>query len=174
VTEKTDLKNLNVSPEGLKKQIESVLQATKKPELQPGEVKKDADKVTGKAESGQPISQVTDTAIAEIQEKLAAMDKDAAVNVMVTKLGMSKTQAQEVVQSTIGIIEPLKGKVQEVKEQSVDAANTAIKKLASAAWWMFLLALFSLLGSMGGGAFGIPDEAMMEVEGRTEVRKAAL
>jgi hypothetical protein len=38
---------------------------------------------------------------------------------------------------------------------------------------MFLLALFSLVASMGGGAFGIPGDAMLKAEGRTEVRKAA-
>jgi len=170
MAEKADVKNLNV--EGLKKQIESALQATKKPELQPGEIKKGADKVAGQAQSGQPISQVSDTTVAEIQEKLAALDKDAAINVMVNKLGMSKTQAQEVVQSTLGMIEPLKEKAQEVKEQSIDTANVAIQKLASAAGWMFLLALLSLVASMGGGALGIPEVARVEVE-RTEIRKAA-
>lgn len=173
VAEKVDVNNLNVSTEGLKKQIESVLQATKKSELQPGEIKKDADKAASQAQSGQPLSQVTDSAVAEIQEKLAALDKDAAINVMVNKLGMSKTQAQEVVQSTLGVIEPLKEKAQEVKEQSIEAANVGIKKLASAAGWMFLLALFSLIASLGGGTLGIPGDAMRGVAGRTEVRKAA-
>lgn len=171
VAEKTNVK-ANVSAEGLRKQIESVLQATKKSELQPGAIKKDAEKVTDKAQSGQSLSQVTDAGVAELQEKLAALDREAALNVMVNKLGMSKTQAEEVVQSTIGMIEPLKEKVQEVKEQSVDVANATIKKLASAAWWMFLLAVFSLLASVAGGAFGIPDEALLAMEGRTDVRKA--
>ena len=172
VAENVDVKNLSVSAEGLKKQIETVLQATKKPELQSGEMKKDADKVAGKAQSGKPISQVTDATVAEIQEKLAALDKDAAINVMVNKLGMSETQAQEVVQSTLRMIEPLKEKAREVKEQSIDSANVAIEKLASVAGWMFLLALFSLVASMGGGALGIPEIAMVEVE-RREIRKAA-
>ncbi|HJU04682.1 MAG TPA: hypothetical protein VJ692_05970 [Nitrospiraceae bacterium] len=176
VADKTNVGNLNVSAEGLRKQIESVLQATKKPELQPGEIKKDAGKVTDKAQSGQPLSQVTDSAVTEVQQKLAALDKEAAINVMVNKLGMSKAQAQEVVQSTIGIIEPLKEKAQEVKEQvkeqSVDVANTTIKKLASAAWWMFLLAIFSLAASIGGGATGTSETALMGMEVRTDMRKA--
>ena len=91
---------------------------------------------------------------------------------MVNKLGMSKTQAQEVVQSTIGMIEPLKGKVQDVKEQSVDIAAATIKKLASAAWWMFVLAMLSLFATLGGGALGIPNEAVTTIERRTEMRKA--
>ena len=98
VTEKTNA-NTNVSAEGLRKQIESILQATQKPELQPGEMKKDAGRVTEKAQTGQSLSQVTDAGVAELKEKLAALDQEAAVNVMVNKFGMSKTQAQEVVQS---------------------------------------------------------------------------
>ena len=88
-----------------------------------------------------------------------------------TSSGMSKAQAEEVVQSTIGMVEPLKAKAQEVKEQSVDVANATIKNLASAAWWMFLLAIFSLLASLGGGAFGVSDHAMLEVEGLAASKK---
>ncbi|MCC2643227.1 MAG: conserved rane protein of unknown function [Nitrospira sp.] len=164
--------NTNVSGEGLKKQIESILQATQKPELQPGEMKKDAGKVTDKAQGGQSISQVTDSGLAELKEKLTALDKEAAINVMVNKFGMSKTQAQEVVQSSIGMIEPLKGKAQEVKEQSVDVANTTIKNLASVAWWMFVLAMLSLGATLGGGALGICQELRMEIEGRPSLRPA--
>ncbi len=164
----------NVSAEGLRRQIESVLRATQKPELQPGEMKKDTAKVANKAHSGQPLSQVTDAGVAELQGKLAALDREAAVNVMVNKFGMSKAQAEEVVQSTIGMMEPLKAKAQEVKEQSVDMANATIKNLASAAWWMFLLAIFSLLASLGGGAFGVSDNAMLEVEGLARARKLTL
>ena len=82
--------NTNITSEGLKKQIESILQATQKQELQPGEVKKDAGKVTDQAQGGKPLSQVTDAGVTELKEKLSALDKDAAINVMVTKFGMSR------------------------------------------------------------------------------------
>jgi hypothetical protein len=171
--EKVDVSNLNLSAEGIKKQIESVLKATKKAELQPGEIKKDAQETAHQVQGGQSLSQVTDSAVAEIQEKLAASDKDAAVNIMANKLGMSRAQAQEVVQSTLGVIEPLKDKAREVKEQSLQAANAGIQKLASAAGWMFLLALFSLIASLGGGTLGVPGDVMSEGEERTVVRRAA-
>ena len=135
-------------------------------------MKKDTETVVNKAQSGQPLSQVTDAGMADLQEKLAALDREAAVNVMVNKFGMSKAQAGEVVQSTIGMVEPLKAKAQEVKEQSVDVANATIQKLASAAWWMFLAAVFSLLSSLGGGAFGVSRNGMLEVEGLGASKKA--
>ncbi len=171
VADKTEA-NTNITSEGLKKQIESILQATQKQELQPGEVKKDAGKVTDQAQGGKPLSQVTDAGVTELKEKLSALDKDAAINVMVTKFGMSKTQAQEVVQSSIGMIEPLKEKAQDVKEKSVAMADTTIKNLASAAWWMFVLAMLSLGATLGGGALGISQESRMVIEGRPGLRPA--
>lgn len=164
--------NALVSAEGLKKQIESILQATQKPELQPGELKKDAGQITEKAQGGQSISQVTDAGVAEVKANLAALDRDAAINVMVNTFGLSKMQAQEVVQSSIGMIEPLKDKAQDVKEQSVAMANTTIKNLASVAWWMFVLTMLSLFATLGGGALGIAEDLRMELEGRPVIRPA--
>ena len=171
VVDKTNV-SATVSSEGLRKQIESVLQATQKPELQPGEMKKDASKITENAQSGQSLSQVTDAGLAELTEKLTALDRDAATNVLVNKFGMSKTQAQEVVQSSIGMVEPFKAKVQEVKEKSVDMANATMQNVASAALWMFVLAMLSLVASLGGGALGIEEGLRVDAQGRTEFRPA--
>ena len=171
VVDKTNA-NTTVSAEGVRKRIESILQAMQKPELQPSEMKKDAGKITDKAQGGQPLSQVTDAGLAELTQKLGALDRDAAVNVMVNKFGMSQAQAQEVVQSSIGVIEPLKEKVQEVKEQSVDKANATIKNLATVALWMFVLAMLSLFASLGGGAMGIEEDTNSEMTGHTGLRPA--
>lgn len=166
--------NLNVSAADLRKQVESVLKATEKPELQPGAIKKDADKVTGQAKGGQSLEKVSDSALTELQEKLAALDREAAINVMVNKLGMSEKQAQELVQSTIGLIAPLKETAQNVKEKSVDVGNAAITKLGSTAWWLFLLGLISLGVSVAGGTMGIAEQPMMAVEGQSRGSRVAL
>jgi len=169
--------NVDISMDDVRRQIESVLQATGKKELQPGEIKKDVGTVTGKAQAGKPLDQVADSAWKELQQKLMTLDRDAAINVMVNKFGMSEAQARQVVQSTIGAIAPIKETVQNVKEQSVDIANTAISRIGSAAWWLFLLALLTLGLSAGGGAVGINEEVpLAEVSGQTyqtEARRTA-
>jgi hypothetical protein len=158
----------------LRLQIESILAATGKPELQPGEIKKDTSKVVGAARSGQSLNTVTDSTLAEIREKLAALDRDAAIGIMMNKLGMSQTQAQEVVQSAIGAIAPIRTAANTVKERSVDVGNAAIDRLGSAAWWLFLLALLSLGMSLAGGITGISREARIAEESyRTDVRRTA-
>jgi hypothetical protein len=100
--------------------------------------------------SGQSLNQVTDLALSELQQKLTAFDRDAAINVMVNKLGMTRSQTEQVAQSTIGVIGPIKQTMQNVKEQSVDVANTAITQIGSRRLWLFLLALLTLGASLGG------------------------
>ena len=165
--------NLNLSVADIRKQVESVLTATGKQELQPGQIKQDAGAVTDKAQGGQPLNQVTDSALSELQQKLTALDRDAAINVMVNKLGMTRPQAEQVAQSTIGVIGPIKQTMQNVKEQSVDAANAAITQIGSAALWLFLLALLTLGASVGGGAYGIGEEGSLTVDEQSlrEVRR---
>jgi hypothetical protein len=170
VADKTDLSN--VSSEGLRHQIESLLSATQKPELQPGELKKDAGNVTAQSQAGQPVSQVTDAGVAELRQKLMALDRDAAMNVLTTKFGLSEPQAREVVQSSIGMIDPLKQKAQDVKAQSVDMADRTIKNLATAALWLFLLAMLSLGATVGGAMLGVRQHHRTELGGRHELRHA--
>ncbi|WP_447978775.1 hypothetical protein [Candidatus Nitrospira bockiana] len=167
--------NVNLSMEDVRRQVESVLQATGKKELQPGQIREEAGQITNQAQSGKPIGEVSDSALREIREKLAALDRDAAINVMVNKLGMSRAQAEEVVHSTIGLIGPIQRTVENVKEQSVSMANTAVDRIGSAAWWLFLLALLTLGAAAGGGAFGVVEEPGLEMQSQAvrDVRRTA-
>jgi hypothetical protein len=145
---------VSISPEALRQQIQSTLQATGKRELQPAELNKTADQVTRQAKEGQPLRHVADSALAELQQKLTALDRDAAVNVLVQKVGMSEAQAQQVVQSTIGILAPLKDRLQDVKGESIEIGNAALTRVGAAAGWLFLFGLLSCAVSIGGGAVG--------------------
>ncbi len=167
---------LKVSAGDLRKQIEALLTASGKPELQPTAITKEADKVTAQVKSGQSVDKVSDSVIGEIQEKLSAMDREAAVNVMVNKLGLSENQAQEVAQSTVGAIASIKEAGKGVKEQSKDLGNTAIARLGSTAWWLFLFAVLSLGMSLAGGVIGSVGRVLREAEDEThgsDVRRAA-
>ncbi|HET9961643.1 MAG TPA: hypothetical protein VFQ34_04875 [Nitrospiraceae bacterium] len=166
---------LNIQAADLRKQVESVLRATEKPELQPGTINKDMDRATAEVKDGQSLERVTDAAIGEIQEKLTAMDRTAAVNVMMNKLGLSEKQAQEVAQSTLGMVASLKEAGSEVKEKSLDLGNATMAGLGSAAWWLFVFAVLSLGTSLVGGFFGISHELLGQMEGdayRKEVKRA--
>jgi hypothetical protein len=166
---------LNIQAADLRKQVESVLRATEKPELQPGTINKDMDRATAEVKDGQSLERVTDAAIGEIQEKLTAMDRTAAVNVMMNKLGLSEKQAQEVAQSALGMVASLKETGSEVKEKSLDLGNATMAGIGSASWWLFVFAVLSLGTSLAGGFFGISHELSGQMEGdayRKEVKRA--
>jgi hypothetical protein len=165
--------NFSISPDALRQQIQSTLQATGKRELQPAEMKKSADKVTSQAKEGQSPGEVTDSVLEELQQKLMALDRDAAVNVLVKKVGMSEAQAQQVVQSTIGVLAPLKDTLRDVKTQTIDIGNATLNRVGAAAGWLFLLGLLSLAVSVVGGAVGtLRYRAAEDLRPRMETRKA--
>jgi hypothetical protein len=168
--------NFNISPTELRRQIESTLQATGKRELQPAAINKSADQVASRAREGQSVGQVTDSALEELQQKLTALDRNAAVNVLVQKAGMTQDQAQQVVQSTIGILAPMKEKLQDVKAQSIEIGNATLNRVGAAAGWLFLLGLLSFAVSVGGGAVGTLRRRTPEDLGaapRMDTRKAS-
>lgn len=155
----------NVTAADIRNQIESVLKATEKPELQPGTISKNVDKTRAKARDGQSLQPMADSTIGEIRDKLAAMDRDAAVNVMVNKLGLSEKQAQEVAQSAVGMLDSVKEAGKDIKEKSMDLGNATMAGVGSAAWWLCVMAVFSLGASLIGGALGFGRESLTRMEG---------
>ncbi|MER3421857.1 MAG: hypothetical protein C4293_00135, partial [Nitrospiraceae bacterium] len=65
VARATGSTSFNISIEDLRRQVESVLTATGKKELQPGEVKKDVGQITGQARGGKPVGEVAESAWSE-------------------------------------------------------------------------------------------------------------
>lgn len=156
-----------ISLDELRRQAESILAATGKKELQPGEIRKDAERVAGASRSGQEPRQLAESALQELQQKLMALDRTAAINVMTTKMDMTELQAKQLVDSTIGLIEPLKDKAQQVtqqvKQQSVETGNRALDRMGTIAMWLAVLAIITLGLSIAGGLTGTPESSSVEV-----------
>lgn len=176
------LGQISLSPEELRQQIESILAASRKPELQPGQVRQDADRVAGAARSGASVNQVSDAALTELSSKLAALDQEAAVNIMVNKMGMTREQANQLIQATIGALQPIQRTVQDtvskVKQQSAELGTQAVDRMGTIALWLAIVAIITLALSALGGALGIADKqaftARMSGESlRTDLRRAS-
>lgn len=176
------LQQVSWSPQDLRKQIEPILSASGKPELQPDKVQQDADRVAGAARSGAPVNQVSDAALGELSSKLAAFDQEAAVNIMVNKMGMTREQANQVIQGTIGALQPIQRTVQDtvskVKQQSAEFGTQAVDRMGTIALWLGILAIMTLGLSALGGALGVPDEPAFEDRAsgetfRNELRRAS-
>ncbi len=151
----------------LRRQVESILAATGKKELQPGEIRKDAERMADASRSGQQPRQLAESSLQELQQKLMALDRTAAINVMTTKMDMTEAQAKQLVDSTIGLIEPLRDKAQQVtqqvKQQSAETGNRALDRMGSIAMWLAVLAIITLGLSIAGGLTGTPESSSVEV-----------
>lgn len=168
---------VNLSVDDLRREIESVLRATGKPEVQPEELQRDATRTLDRARQGEPASRIADRSLIDLRDKLAALDREAAVHLMVNKLGMSDSQAKDVVQSTIGLLGPAQDTVRGVRQRATALGAEALDRLGMIALWLSGLALISLVISAIGGMMGTPDEVLVDSTTRTEsyrdVRRAS-
>ena len=172
------LEQISWSPQELRKQIEGILAASGKPELQPDQLQQDAGKVAGAARSGASVSQVSDAALSELSSKLAALDQEAAVNIMVDKMGMTREQANQLIRATIGALQPIQRTVQDtvskVKQQSAEIGTQAVDRMGTIALWLAVVAIITLGFSALGGAMGIADDAAFETRRSEESLRADL
>ena len=159
---------VNLSVDDLRREIESVLRATGKPEVQPEELQRDATRTVDRARQGEPASRIADRSLIDLRDKLAALDREAAVYLMVNKLGMSDSQAKDVVQSTIGLLGPAQDTVRGVRQRATALGAEALDRLGMIALWLSGLALISLVISAIGGMIGTPDEVLVDSTARTE------
>lgn len=159
---------VNLSVDDLRREIESVLRATGKPEVQPEELQRDATRTLDRARQGEPASRIADRSLIDLRDKLAALDREAAVHLMVNKLGMSDSQAKDVVQSTIGLLGPAQDTVRGVRQRATALGAEALDRLGMIALWLSGLALISLVISAIGGMIGTPDEILVDSTTRTE------
>ena len=168
---------IKLSVDDVRREIESVVRATGKPELQPDTAQHDAPRTTDTLRQGEPLSRITDQSLAQLRDRLTALDRDAAVNLMVNKFGMSDAQARDVVQSTIGLLGPLQDTFRGAKQRSMPLEADALDRLGMVSLWLSGLALISLAVSVIGGIIGTPEEALIDSTTETnfyrDIRRAS-
>jgi hypothetical protein len=151
----------------VRREIESVVRATGKPEFQPDALQSDAGRAAGKLRQ-EPLSRMTGQSLAELRDKLTALDREAAVHLMVNKFGMSDAQAGDVVQSTIGLLGSVQDTLRGAKQRSAALEAEALDRLGMVSLWLAGLALMSLAVSVIGGMIATPEEAFVESTTRPE------
>ena len=149
---------INLSVDDVRREIESVLRATATPELQPDAI----DRETGRT------GRLTDQSLAELRDKLTALDREAAVTLMLNTFGMSDAQARDVVQSTIGLLGSVRDTRSGAKPRSTALEAEALDRLGMVSLWLSGLALISLAVSAVGGMIGTPEDVSIESMIRTE------
>jgi hypothetical protein len=157
---------IHLSVDDVRREIESVLRATGTPDVPPDPVQRDAGRVPENRQ--QPLNRMTDQSLAALRDNLTALDREAAVHLMVNKFGMSDAQARDVVQSTIGLLGSVQDTLRGAKQRSAALEAEALDRLGMVSLWLAGLALVSLAVSAIGGMIATPEEAFVESTARPE------
>jgi hypothetical protein len=159
---------VTLSVDDLRREIESVVRATGRSEPQLEDSRADGVRGGGRSPERDPLSRMTVQSLAELRDALSVLDREAAVNHMVNRYGMTDAQARDVVQSTIGLLSPVQDTVRGVTPRSASLGAHALDRLGMIALWLSGLGLVSLMVSALGGMLGTPEEPSVETTTRTE------
>ena len=107
---------------------------------------------------------LSDAGLMELKRQLDMTDRDGAVRLLVARFGLSKAQAQTIVQQNLGTVGRLKERAGPLKDQTLDAGNAALDRLGTASIWMFLFGLLTLGAAMIGGSMGVRRGAWQVVD----------
>ncbi len=152
----------------LRREIESVLRATGKPEFQLEEGDRKGERTTTTSRRSQVLSRITEQSLADLRDALSTLDRETAISMMVNRYGMSDAQAQDVVQTTIGLLTPAQDTLRSARQRGTAMSAEALDRLGMIALWLSGLGLISLAVSAIGGMVGIPEDALIESTAHTQ------
>lgn len=106
------------------------------------------DQLAG-AISGNGQGTVNTQTLSALKDAMTAGDRDGAIDIMVSQMGMQPDRAAQTVDRTMPLLGPQAG------ENVRGAAEKATGVAAAASWWLFLGLLVSLALGIAGGAAGV-------------------
>lgn len=153
-----------------RKQLETLLRQTGKPELSPDALKAQVNNAmqdgkstanqaaAGPQSSGDDLSAFFDRLRQKAQPGLEAADKEALVNIIVARTGQSRVEAQQTVNNFQQAYDQAAAKFNRLKVQAEQTARSAgdaaAKGVSKAAWAGVAVMLLGLLVSAAAGFFG--------------------
>lgn len=151
-------------------QLEILLRQTGKPELDPANVKAQAegavqdgqataaDAAKAPQDAGSELAAFFDRLRKKAEPALDAADKEALVNVIVARTGKSRAEAEQIAANYEKTYNEAVAKYQELKAQAEqkarEAADAAAKGVSRAAWSGVVMLLLGLAVSAGAGFLG--------------------
>lgn len=160
------MKEQGIDLSSIQKEAETLLRQTGKPALQPENLQNQAaqagDQAQAQAQAAAANPQGAEmnldalmkTLSQEGSETIAAVDRDAAVNVVVARSGKTRPEAEQIVDRWIATAQQAKQKLAETKAQAEQKAREVGEATASGLSKASLLAFFGLLLGAGAAALG--------------------
>lgn len=169
-----DKSGVNFDLSTLRNEIEKTLKQTKKPELQPGEIKEDANAVVNQTKDAaadtadDPANSDTELSVLleRIQKRGAttidAADREALVNVVMARTGKTRPEAEATVVSYEKTYQQLQTQYTQAKAKAEETARNVGQAtadgVASAALWAFVALLLSAIAATLGGFLAMPKD----------------
>jgi hypothetical protein len=174
---KGELKEQGIDLNDVKREARLLLRQTGKKELTPENLARQA-KAAGrdaKAEAGQAAAnpQATDDNFDDVIDKLTsradrigdAVDRDAAVNVVMKRTGKSRAESEQVVDNWIATAKEAQVKLKQAKDAAAlkarEAGDAAASGLSKAAIFAFLGMVLGAAAAGFGGRQATPDENLV-------------
>ncbi|GHA72286.1 hypothetical protein [Cognatilysobacter bugurensis] len=183
-----ELKQGSVDISALRREAEALLRDTGNRQLKPGELERDAEQVgdaagealqraaQNPAQADEALNQILDRIQSEARETINGTDREALVNLIVARTGMSRDEAQKTVdnwdRSYSQAYQQAQSTWQQAKVQAEQKARqwgqVSAEAVAAAAWWsLFVLVLGAVAAAMGANI----GANRLAVATRTDVRR---
>jgi hypothetical protein len=147
---------LDVPWDNIQRELATSLRQTGKAPLQPEALRETARDATGQSgESNQDLTGMLDRLIRQGKDAIAAADRDAVINVMVARTGMSREQAAQTLQRWEVGYQKARA---EIEQKALQAADTAAKTLSQVALWAVVALVLGGIAAALGGACGTPRD----------------
>jgi hypothetical protein len=160
---KKQLQANGITMDSLKAQAQQLLAQTGKPALQPESIKQQAsgaadqlNKATSNQSEGEDVQSVAQRIIASGSDTVQEADRQALVNVVTARTGVSQAEAEQRVDTWIGQYQQTKAKLAQAKAEAEtkarEAADAASKAAAKAALGSAVALILGAMAAALGGA----------------------
>ena len=143
----------------LQTELEAALRETGVPELQPESIRADIQDVRGSTATGASNQALASEISSMVQQRAGQVDREAVINVVVARTGMSRAEAERVatrVESAANAARSqLAAGANQAQQTATDAAGVATDAVGKAAWW----ALLAMGLGVAAAAFGAATTA---------------
>ncbi|MEO8628883.1 MAG: hypothetical protein ABI612_12380 [Betaproteobacteria bacterium] len=173
---KDQLAQSGISWDSIKEEAQKLLAQTGKPALQPSAIDQQAKaavadaKQAGKnaaatpSDANQDIGALLDRLFSRGQATASQVDRDAVINVLVARTGMSRADAAKRVQDWEATYQQMRAKAEQASEQAKqkvrEAADATAKAVSRATLWGFFALVLGGLAAAWGGMAGRPRTAI--------------
>ncbi|WP_083698518.1 TIGR04086 family membrane protein [Alkanindiges hydrocarboniclasticus] len=153
--------------DNIRQQAETLLRQTGKPELQPENLRAQAEDVaddtattaqananTAPAQQNANVDQLLQNLFREGQDTVQAVDREAMVNVLVAR-GQTQAEAERTVDGWIGTYQTARQQLKAAEAKARQAAEQAAETAAKAAMWAFIASLLGAIAAAIGGRMAI-------------------